>query len=101
MEQMKREKQEREEQNILLGKNVDVDFELMIEKSRLKEGLIQDHQTTENLKLCVCVRKRPIFKKEEQGGEIDAVSCSNPFIRVHEPKFRVDGITKYMENHDF
>lgn len=59
-----------------LGKNVDTEFELLIDKNRLKEGLIQEHQTSENIKLCVCVRyshlqfnfhhrKRPIFKKEE------------------------------------
>jgi kinesin family protein 2/24 len=47
------------------------------------------------------VRKRPIFKKEEQNGEIDSVSCANPQIKIIEPKFRVDGITKYVENHTF
>jgi kinesin family protein 2/24 len=47
------------------------------------------------------VRKRPIFKKEEQNGEIDSISSANPQIRVHEPKFKVDGITKYVENHSF
>ncbi|CAK56910.1 unnamed protein product (macronuclear) [Paramecium tetraurelia] len=101
MQEMKREKAEREEQNQILGKNVDVEFEIMIDKTRLKGGLIQEHQTTQNIKLCVCVRKRPIFKKEEVGGEIDAISCANPMIRVHEPKLKVDGITKYVENHDF
>lgn len=49
----------------------------------------------------MCVRKRPIFKKEEQGGEIDSISCANPQIKVHEPKYKVDGITKYVENHTF
>lgn len=49
----------------------------------------------------MCVRKRPIFKKEEQNGEIDAISCANPQIKIHEPKYRVDGITKYIENHMF
>lgn len=49
----------------------------------------------------MCVRKRPIFKKEEQSGEIDAISCANPQIKIHEPKYRVDGITKYIENHMF
>ncbi|CAD8188991.1 unnamed protein product [Paramecium octaurelia] len=101
MQEMKREKAEREEYNQILGKNVDVEFELMIDKSRLKGGLIQEHQTTQNIKLCVCVRKRPIFKKEEVAGEIDAISCANPMIRVHESKLKVDGITKYVENHDF
>jgi kinesin family protein 2/24 len=42
------------------------------------------------------VRKRPVFKKEEQSGEIDSISAANPQIRVHEPKFKVDGITKYV-----
>mmetsp|Transcript_33559 Transcript_33559/g.6089 ORF Transcript_33559/g.6089 Transcript_33559/m.6089 type:complete len:83 (+) Transcript_33559:422-670(+) len=54
-----------------------------------------------NFKICVCVRKRPIFRKEELNGEIDAVSVSNPNVIVHEPKLRVDGITKYLENHNF
>ena len=47
------------------------------------------------------MRKRPIFKKEEQNGEIDSASCANPQIKIHEPKFKVDGITKYVENHTF
>jgi kinesin family member 2/24 len=29
------------------------------------------------------------------------VSVSNPVIRVGEPKYKVDGITKYVENNDF
>lgn len=53
-------------------------------------------------KICIYFkRKRPIFKKEEVAGEIDALSCANPMIRVHEPKLKVDGITKYVENHTF
>ena len=32
---------------------------------------------------------------------MDAVSAANPKMRVHECKYRVDGITKYIENHDF
>jgi kinesin family member 2/24 len=53
------------------------------------------------LKIAVCVRKRPIFTKEESAGEIDAVSAANPLVRVHECKHKVDGITKVVENHDF
>ena len=53
------------------------------------------------MKIAVCVRKRPIFQKEEAGGEIDAVSAENPRVRVHECKYKVDGITKTVENHDF
>jgi kinesin family protein 2/24 len=47
------------------------------------------------------MRKRPVFKKEESAGEIDAISVANPRVRVHECKYKVDGITKYVENHDF
>lgn len=72
------------------GKNVDIDFELMIEKSKFKEKLLSPHISSADLKvtinemqLAVCVRKRPIFKKEEQGGEIDSISCANPQIKVH------------------
>lgn len=53
------------------------------------------------MKISVCVRKRPIFNKESAAGEMDAVSAANPLIRVHECKFKVDGITKYIDNHDF
>lgn len=52
------------------------------------------------MRLYVCVRKRPIFEKEIKEGQIDCVSTANPVIWVGEPKFKVDGITKYIENHD-
>ena len=51
--------------------------------------------------ICVCVRKRPLFDKEYNAGEIDCVSSSNPRIVVHECKFKVDGITKYVEDNEF
>ena len=73
----------------------------MIEKSRLKASDIRPQMSTANMKISVCVRKRPIFQKEEQAGEIDAVSAANPIVRVHECKYKVDGITKIVENHDF
>jgi kinesin family protein 2/24 len=34
-------------------------------------------------------------------GEIDTVSCTNPNIIVHECKFRVDGVTKFVDNSEF
>jgi kinesin family protein 2/24 len=34
-------------------------------------------------------------------GEIDCVSCSNPSLIVHECKYKVDAITKYIENSEF
>ena len=53
------------------------------------------------MNLCVCVRKRPLFDKEYQSGEMDCVSASNPRCVVHECKFKVDGITKFIEDTDF
>lgn len=34
-------------------------------------------------------------------GEIDCVSALNPTITVHECRYKVDGITKYVENSEF
>ncbi len=102
MEEQKANKKERELMNQAAGRLVDADFDLMMDRYRLtnaRDG--QPHMSTVNMKISTCVRKRPIFTKEEQSGEIDAVSSANPKIRVHECKFKVDGITKYIENHDF
>jgi len=41
-----------------------------------------------------------LFQKEKTDGQIDCVSVSNPVIRIGEPKYKVDGITKFIENHD-
>lgn len=49
----------------------------------------------------MCLKKRPIFQKELESGEIDCVSFSNPWAIVHENKFRVDGVSKYIENSRF
>lgn len=101
IEEIKREKAEKQAEVALLGRNIDVDFELMIKKNRFNTDMLQPHTPASQLKLCVCVRKRPVFKKEETGGEIDAVSCANPQIVVHDCKLKVDGITKYVENYNF
>ena len=63
--------------------------------------LLAPHRSSRNMKLCVCVRKRPIFVKEEEAGENDSVSCANPQIKVFESKLKVDGITKYVDEHVF
>ena len=47
------------------------------------------------------MRKRPIFRSEERWGEIDAVTCLNPKVIVHETKYKVDGITKQLINNEF
>lgn len=54
-----------------------------------------DHQIT------VCVRKRPLSKKDLGKKEIDVISVpSKDQLHVHEPKSKVD-LTKYLDNHKF
>ena len=101
MEEEKLYKEERKLENEAMGRCGDVVFENMINQYRQQVPAQDAHVSSSNLKICVCVRKRPIFNKEEAQGEIDSISCSNPRILVHEPKFKVDGITKYLENHTF
>lgn len=72
------------------------EFQSTIEFRPLVDGLaIEDHQIT------VCVRKRPISRKEMMRKEIDVISVPNKDqLIVHEPKSKVD-LTKYLENHRF
>lgn len=60
-----------------------------------------NHVSSQQMKICVCVRKRPLFEKETNSGEIDVVTVRNPKICIHQPQFKVDGITKYIQNSDF
>eukprot|EP00794_Sanderia_malayensis_P007845 gene7845-8694_t len=56
---------------------------------------IEDHQ------ICVCVRKRPLNKKELNKKEIDLCTpIDKQTLVVHECKLKVD-LTKYLENHKF
>ena len=65
----------------------------------MKQAL--NHVSATEMSICICVRKRPLFDKEYQAGEIDSCSASNPAIVVHEPKIKVDGITKYVQDTSF
>lgn len=52
-------------------------------------------------RICVCVRVRPLNKKEVNRKELDVTTISTPTkIMVSEPKSKVD-MTKYLENHAF
>uniref|UniRef100_A0A0A9WBQ3 Kinesin-like protein n=1 Tax=Lygus hesperus TaxID=30085 RepID=A0A0A9WBQ3_LYGHE len=51
--------------------------------------------------ITVCVRKRPLNKKENNRKEIDVISIPRKdSIVVHEPRNKVD-LTKYLENQQF
>ena len=51
MEELKKEKEERKALNAERGKNVDIDFELMIDKNRFKDKLLQPHIASSSLKV--------------------------------------------------
>ncbi|XP_028416467.1 kinesin-like protein KIF2A [Dendronephthya gigantea] len=56
---------------------------------------VRDHQ------ICVCVRKRPLSKKELNRKEVDVITIPDKENTVvHEPKTKVD-LTKYLDNHKF
>jgi len=53
------------------------------------------------MKISVCFKKRPVFQHELAAGEIDVVSVHNPRMTVHECKYKVDGVTKTIDNAEF
>ncbi|CAO3639467.1 unnamed protein product [Cunninghamella blakesleeana] len=58
-------------------------------------------QSDLNQKIRVCVRKRPLNKKEIERGEKDISPTSGiRSININEPKVKVD-LTKYIEQHSF
>ena len=82
----------------------DQKFLKMITKK--KEFIFQNktaltHIDSSDSKIFVVVRKRPIFQKEINNGEIDCISVVNPRVYIHECKIQIDGITKYLEEHEF
>ncbi|KAJ8305254.1 hypothetical protein KUTeg_015799 [Tegillarca granosa] len=54
-----------------------------------------------NHQICVCVRKRPMNRKEVNKKDVDVLTVPNrENVIVHEPKLKVD-LTKYLENQNF
>ena len=102
-------------QNQIQGNPGDVDFIGLVRQWREDHaGLANAHhgkQQTGNdnnddddeqsLKICVCVRKRPLNTKELAKKEHDAVTCFHPTATVHSAKLRVDGISKYCDHNTF
>lgn len=78
MEEEKNVKAQRVMMNEAAGKKVDIDFELLLDQYKAKMPAPKSHLTTANMKISVCVRKRPLFSKEANNGEIDSISVANP-----------------------
>ncbi|XP_076812891.1 kinesin-like protein KIF2A isoform X2 [Clavelina lepadiformis] len=83
--------------------NANWEFAIMIKEFRATLDMkpltaadpVLDHR------ICVCVRKRPLNKKEINRKEIDVTTIpSKNVVMVSEPKSKVD-MTKYLENQTF
>ena len=81
----------------------DAAFSKMVSKKKesLSNNKPNNHITSEDSKIFVVVRKRPMSQKEINNDDIDCISVINPRTIVHECKIQVDGITKYIEDHEF
>jgi kinesin family protein 2/24 len=73
----------------------------MVEAERKKLTQKRAHAFADSMKISVCFKKRPIFQSELADGDIDVISVRNPKIIVHDCRFKVDGVTKTIENNDF
>lgn len=62
---------------------------------------LRGNEATEDHQITVCVRKRPLNKKELNRKEVDVISVpKKDQMIVHEPKNKVD-LTKYLDNQHF
>jgi len=97
------EKAEEEQRNIAAGNPGDVDFIGLVRKWRKENKPMAQplEQQSQNLKICICVRKRPVNEKELKRRDHDSVTCLHPSAWVHSPKLRVDGISKYLDHNSF
>ncbi|CAM9252501.1 unnamed protein product, partial [Ectocarpus fasciculatus] len=101
-EERKQERLQEEKRNRDNGNFGDVDFVKMIRDWREDAGQVERrHSPPGSMKICICVRKRPINSKEIKKRDHDSVSCLNPAVHVHACKLKVDGITKYLDNQSF
>lgn len=104
----RREKQnkKREEREALMNNdpgNPNWEFLAMIREyqTSLEYRPLKDGDPLESHQITVCVRKRPLSKKEVGRKEIDVVTIPNrDQIIVHEPRTKVD-LTKFLENQHF
>ena len=87
--------------NYIPKHDYDFDFLIQQKKSEIENESPFPHDTSEGTKIYVCVRKRPIFEKEIQNGEIDCISAINPKVCIYDCRLKIDGYTKYIDINDF
>ena len=96
-------KEEQKKNPQISSKDKDAAFSKMVlkKKESLSNNKPDKHITSEDSKIFVIIRKRPMSQKEINNDDIDCISVINPRTIVHECKVQVDGITKYIEDHEF
>ncbi|XP_067339681.1 kinesin-like protein KIF2A isoform X2 [Channa argus] len=108
--QEKREKRRLQQQELREKRAQEVDvnlpnYEIMCMIRDFRGSLDYRPLTTNDLieehRICVCVRARPLNKKELAAKELDVITIpSKDVVMVHEPKQKVD-LTRYLENQTF
>ncbi|XP_060926841.1 kinesin-like protein KIF2A isoform X2 [Limanda limanda] len=108
--QEKRERRRLQQQELRERRAQEVDttipnYEIMYMIRDFRASLDYHPLTTSDLieehRICVCVRKRPLNKKELSMKDLDVITIpSKDVVMVHEPKQKVD-LTRYLENQTF
>ncbi|XP_060917528.1 kinesin-like protein KIF2A isoform X1 [Labrus mixtus] len=108
--QEKREKRRLQQQELREKRAQEVDVQLpnyeimcMIRDFRasLDYRPLTSNDLIEEHRICVCVRARPLNKKELSVKDLDVITIpSKDVVMVHEPKQKVD-LTRYLENQTF
>ncbi|XP_057687728.1 kinesin-like protein KIF2A isoform X2 [Corythoichthys intestinalis] len=108
--QEKREKRRLQQQELREKRAQEVDttipnYEIMCMIRDFRASLDYRPLTTADLieehRICVCVRKRPLNKKELTMKDLDVITIpSKDVVMVHEPKQKVD-LTRFLENQTF
>jgi kinesin family protein 2/24 len=96
----------KEEKKLLIALNQgnpNWEFQNMIRmyRNRIDFSPLTESDAVVDNQITVCVRKRPLNKRELNRKEVDVITVrSKDKIVVHEPKLKVD-LTKFLENHHF
>ncbi|KAM8984920.1 kinesin-like protein KIF2A isoform 1-T1 [Guaruba guarouba] len=108
--QEKREKRRLQQQELREKRAQDVDatnpnYEIMCMIRDFRASLdyrpLTNADPIDEHRICVCVRKRPLNKKETLMKDLDVITIpSKDVVMVHEPKQKVD-LTRYLENQTF
>ncbi|XP_061527737.1 kinesin-like protein KIF2A isoform X4 [Phycodurus eques] len=108
--QEKREKRRLQQQELREKRAQEVDttipnFEIMCMIRDFRASLDYRPLTAADLieehRICVCVRKRPLNRKELTMKDLDVITIpSKDVVMVHEPKQKVD-LTRFLENQTF